>query len=75
MRNDILITIFYYDYWQILDIQVSVALINKWVRIIICILGFQFLIKKKILSETPGHSEYLCWTSNFKVQKLKEIFF
>lgn len=29
MRNDVLITIFYYDYWQILDIQVSVALINK----------------------------------------------
>lgn len=28
MRN-VLITIFYYDYWHILDIQMSADLINK----------------------------------------------
>lgn len=47
MRNDVLVTVSYYGYWQILDIQMSVDLINKWVRIIIYILEFQFLIKKK----------------------------
>ena len=29
IRNDVLITIFYYDYWHMLDIQMSADLIKK----------------------------------------------